>query len=304
VLRTNALSLGIAPAGVTVDGATGTSVNTTDPTLTNGPQGTQSFVTGTSGGQANLFGNIPGKGHSIDVTVSLATKINSIIRIVDQDVFDTPLIATQAWPAGIFNCRQVWTGAVQNYIPGVRLTGQLRIAPAITKDGKLRIAKATVQTPDETRVALSACLMPHRSYGADAAPGFPETLNRRPDPDGPGPLPAIPAAGGLTPALPTFTEASTGGFAPGLVGGVPNVVSYASTALPFVNSASAAPSSVPCNSTPTQLVRNSGLTGAVNPQVPANVANGYTTTYNGSQATVGGDITVPGLEVDVLIGDN
>ena len=57
---------------------------------------------------------------------------------------------------------------MQNYIPGVRLTGNLRISPAITKDGKLRIAKATVQSdinnPD--RVALSACLFPAKNYNA------------------------------------------------------------------------------------------------------------------------------------------
>ena len=109
-------------------------------------QGSQNVIIGKSGGEANLFGNIPGKSYGIDVTVSLATKINSIFRIQDQDVYDTPLIAGSQYPAGIFNCRQIWSGAVQNYIPGVRLTGNLRISPAITKDGKLRIAKATVST--------------------------------------------------------------------------------------------------------------------------------------------------------------
>ena len=123
VLRTNALSLSIAPAGIQVDGATGTSTPAGPTGLTNGPQGTQSFITGQSGGQANLFGNIPGKSDSIDVTVNLRTAINSIFRIVDQDVFDTPLVSGQSWPAGIFNCRQIWSGAVQNYIPGVRLKG-------------------------------------------------------------------------------------------------------------------------------------------------------------------------------------
>ena len=81
------------------------------------------------------------------------------------------LIEGEDYPAGIFNCRQIVTGAVQNYIPGVRLTGSLRIAPAITKDGKVRIAKATVQSdvnnPD--RVALSACLFPAKPYNAYTA---------------------------------------------------------------------------------------------------------------------------------------
>ena len=166
VLRTNALSLGIAPGGVSVNMSTGTP--TTPGGLTTA-QGSQDITLGYSGGQANLFGNIPGKNVGIDVTVNLA----------DEDQLDRadpgpgrfkapPLIVGEAYPAGIFNCRQIVTGAVQNYIPGVRLTGSLRIAPAITKDGKVRIAKATVQSdvnnPD--RVALSACLFPAKSYNA------------------------------------------------------------------------------------------------------------------------------------------
>ena len=143
VLRTNALALSIAPAGQQVDLNTGAPI--APNTLPTG-QGSQNVIIGKSGGEANLFGNIPGKGYGIDVTVSLATKINSIFRIQDQDVFDTPLVAGSQYPAGIFNCRQIWSGVVQNYIPGVRLTGNLRISPAITKDGKLRIAKATVNT--------------------------------------------------------------------------------------------------------------------------------------------------------------
>ncbi len=166
VLRTNALSLAIAPGGVSVNMSTGTA--TTPGGLTTA-QGSQDVTLGYSGGQANLFGNIPGKNVGIDVTVNLATKINAIARIMDQDVFKQPsLIEGEPYPAGIFNCRQIFTGAVQNYIPGVRLTGSLRIAPAITKDGKVRIAKATVQSdvnnPD--RVALSACLFPAKSYNA------------------------------------------------------------------------------------------------------------------------------------------
>ena len=176
MLRTNALSLAIAPAGQQVDLATGTPI--APNTLPTG-QGSQNVIIGKSGGEANLFGNIPGKSYGIDVTVSLATKINSIFRIQDQDVFDTPLLAGSQYPAGIFNCRQIWSGAVQNYIPGVRLTGNLRISPAITKDGKLRIAKATVSTTEPDHVALSACLMPYRSYSQDNTAGLPDDRWRR-----------------------------------------------------------------------------------------------------------------------------
>ena len=176
VLRTNALSLGIAPGGVSVNMSTGTrrlrAVSTP-------AQGSQDVTLGYSGGQANLFGNIPGKNVGIDVTVNLQTTINSIARIIDQDVFQQPAASGRALPGRHLQLPpDLVTGAVQNYIPGVRLTGSLRIAPAITKDGKVRIAKATVQSdvnnPD--RVALSACVYPYSAYVANnddpLAPGY------------------------------------------------------------------------------------------------------------------------------------
>ena len=168
VLRTTALSLGIAPGGIAVNMSTGTA--TTPGGLTTA-QGSQDTTLGYSGGQANLFGNIPGKNVGVDVTVNLATKINAVARIVDQDVFKQPgLIEGEDFPAAYFQCRQVVTGAVQNYIPGVRLTGNLRIAPAITKDGRVRIAEATVQSNinEPQHIALSACLFPAKPFNAYA----------------------------------------------------------------------------------------------------------------------------------------
>jgi hypothetical protein len=107
-----------------------------------------------TGGHANLFGNIPGKSVSVDVTLSLQTVINGILREVDDPT------AT---------CTQLWTGATQNTIPGIHLQGQLRIAPALLPDGSLRIAKVTVSSPPDmpARTALSACLLPVATYGAD-----------------------------------------------------------------------------------------------------------------------------------------
>jgi hypothetical protein len=285
VLRTNALAVGIAAAGTQVDLATGTPI--APNTLPTG-QGSQNVIIGKSGGEANLFGNIPGKSYGIDVTVSLQTKINSIFRIQDQDVYDTPLMAGGQYPAGVFNCRQIWSGVVQNYIPGIRLTGNLRISPAITKDGKLRIAKATVNTSEPTHVALSACLMPYRSYSDDNAAGYPTTTGA----GGPG----------STPAVPYETEAAGG--SPGLI--LPyRVLDYRSDQLPInTDTRVATPDNVPCNATPTALVRDSSLYGSVEPMVDASAANGYTVTdVDGSQATVAGDITVSALKVDVLIGD-
>ena len=287
VLRTNALTLGIAAAGTQVDLATGTPIApNTYPT----GQGSQNVIIGKSGGEANLFGNIPGKSYGIDVTVSLATKINSIFRIQDQDVYDTPLIAGSQYPAGIFNCRQIWSGAVQNYIPGVRLTGNLRISPAITKDGKLRIAKATVNARHEpTRVALSACLMPYRSYSDDNAAGYPTTTGA----GGPGSTPAVPTHAQATAGTPSL--ATTGPL---------SLLRY--TQQPAADQhghACGNAEHVPCNATPTPIVRDSSLYGSVEPMVAASAANGYTTTGSGAQATVAGDITVSALKVDVLMGD-
>ena len=282
VLRTNALDLGIATTGTQVDLATGTAI--APNTLPTG-QSAQNVIIGKSGGEANLFGNIPGKSYGIDVTVSVATKINSIFRIQDQDVFDTPLISGSQYPAGIFGCRQIWSGAIQNYIPGVRLTGNLRISPAITKDGKLRIAKATVNTSEPTHVALSACLMPYRSYSPDKAAGFPTTTGA----GGPG----------STPAIPTYAQAN----AP--VALLPQgTMRYTSPNLPVdIDSRVATPQTVPCNATPTALIRDSSLYASVEPMVAASAVNGYTTTNSGSAATVAGDITVNALKVDVLLGD-
>ena len=66
-------------------------------------QGSQDTTLGYSGGQANLFGNIPGKNVGVDVTVNLATKINAVARIVDQDVFKQPgLVEGEDFPAAYF----------------------------------------------------------------------------------------------------------------------------------------------------------------------------------------------------------
>jgi hypothetical protein len=132
VLRTNALRLQVANRGIAQ-----------------------------SSGRANLFGNIPGRNVSVDVTLSLTTVINAIERVVDPDD-----------DAGGLRCRQLWTGAVQNTIPGIRLQGQLRISPAITSDGELRIARVTVASPPATpaRTALTACLLPVTTYAGTHVP--------------------------------------------------------------------------------------------------------------------------------------
>ena len=294
VLRTNALHLKIAAGGTEVNMSTGTAATSGAlPTA----QGSQNVTLGYSGGQANLFGNIPGKNVGIDVTVNLATTINGIARIMDQDMFSVPLLSGNSYPAVIFPCHQVWTSAAQNYIPGVRLTGSLRIAPAITKDGRVRIAKATVSSdannPD--RVALTACLTAASAYvdynDVVSSFGFADQ-NTAP------PIPFYTSSGtpaafgsGLLPvnsdALPVFQ----------------NLEKFPPDDPAYTQFGGNAPSTQPCNTPPYALVRDAGFTDTVGglptPTDPAFAGIGY----NGSQATVAGDITVNPLDVDVLLGD-
>jgi hypothetical protein len=178
VLRTAPLDLSVAEPGTPVPGLVPDNGSTSnDGTQANPPvQNSQDVVIGRSGGQANLFGNIPGKSYGLDVTVSLATKIHSIIRQVDS--IHENLVTGDNWPASALECRQAYTGYVQNYIPGVRLQGSLKIAPAIMPNGSLRIAKATISSgaEEKTNVALAACLFPDGTYanvanGSQTAPG-------------------------------------------------------------------------------------------------------------------------------------
>jgi hypothetical protein len=276
VLRTAPLSLSIA--------APGTNVNQTgQPGLGGNPDGVSggsNITIGKSGGEANLFGKIPGKNYGIDVTVSLATKINSIFRIVDQDAFGSPLVEGTDWPAGIFNCRQVYSGAIQNYIPGVRLVGNLRISPGITSDGHLRIAKATIASPatgeagDVARFAVAACLAPFASFNQpqNSSDTYPNP-SKVPTPAGfPGTQP--------TASLPSDVDSFRNG-----------------AALATVQNAA-------CNAPATGLVRQSALSPAeVGVLAPAAPADGYTVTNSGSAVSVAADLKVTNVSVDVLIGD-
>jgi hypothetical protein len=268
VLRTNALKLNIATPGTEVpqgqDAVTGDSINP------DGVAGSQNLRIGKSGGQANLFGNIPGKSYGIDVTVNLATKINSILRVVDQDAFE-PLITGGNWPAAVFSCGQVWTGAVQNYIPSVQLAGSLKIAPGITSDGKLRIAKATVSSRpgSNARFAVAACLAPYAAY--NAAQGTSDTV-----------APTVPGPGSI--------GAADGTLALGSLPVDPD------TARP-------APAAA-CNADPTAFVKSTALPPSqVTSLSPAAPADGYTVNNSGSTVSVGADLNVSHVEIDVLVGD-
>jgi len=254
VLRTNALKLQVATPG--------------EPVPASGVQGTQNEVLGKSGGQANLFGNIPGKSSGIDVTVNLATKISSIFRIVDQDPTE-PLIDNGEWPAAVFSCGQIWSGYVQNYIPHVRLQGNLKIAPAITADGHLRIAKATLSSPagDNNQIGVAACLAPYAAYNAE--------LNNS-DTVTPTVSPAPAHADG------TISEATLPAD-PNNLRPAPNVA---------------------CNAAPTAFVASTALSPAtVGQLLPASGANGYTTNNDGSRVSVSGILSVANVSADILVGD-
>ncbi|MDX6359134.1 MAG: hypothetical protein QOH37_2188 [Nocardioidaceae bacterium] len=240
VFRTAPLDLQIATAG--------TEVLQSDAS-TNGPQGSQNLVVGKSGGQANLFGNIPGKTYGIDVTVNLATRINSVLRSMDPDLI--PLINGQNWTATYANCRQAYTGAVQNYITGVKLIGNLRISPGITSDGFLRIAKATLTSQEPARIALAACLSPYSLVASELLSS--DTVS-------------VPV-----PNLPTNDSV-----------------------------ARATPNTINCNATPTKLIQDAPTA----PLTAAALANGYSTTADGSRVSVSGDLNVNNVSADVLIGDH
>ena len=180
VLRTAPIRLRVA--------APGTEVQQTDDSL--GVDGSQNIIIGKSGGQANLFGNIPGKDHSIDVTVSLEGKINTIMRLIDEEY--SPALAGGEAPPAALECRQVFTGAVQNYVPGIRLTGDVTMSPGITPDGFERIATAALRGEDSSQFAVAACLYPFATFAAEAngadtaappvpTPGF-EASSRNPVP--------------------------------------------------------------------------------------------------------------------------
>jgi len=282
VLRTNALKLNIANAT--------DAVNLSGPGFNNA-EGSQNIVIGKSGGEANLFGNIPGKQYGIDVTASFETKINSIIRVVDQDSFHTGLQSGGDWPAGVFNCRQVWTGYVNNYIPGVRLKGNLKIAPGLTYDGHLRIAKATVSSDVPARFAVAACLAPSANYAAgannsDTAPGYkvpvPTTTNG-----------LYPTAAGLAGA--TQGPVLDTSYLPLQENGKRQLTD------PFVDAA--------CDSTRTYLVQNSNYGGALNSPwnvgalTGGTVTDGYSTSTTGSKVSVAADLNVQNVSLDILIGD-
>jgi hypothetical protein len=238
------------------------------------PQGSQNIVIGKSGGQANLFGNIPGKNYGVDVTVSLGTKINSIFRAVDVDAQRVRESAN--WPAALFNCRQAFTGSVQNYIPDVRLKGSLKISPAITPAGDLRIAKVSLSSlagPYPAHFGVAACLSLYSVLAAQQ--NSTDTVNY--------PVPVNPPASGL------YTNAQ-------LPADTSSYGRVTSASNPDFSAAGT------CNSTQTKLTQDAGFTGLSLAQA-SNGYDSFATSTGGEKVSVAADLTVNDVEADVLIGD-
>jgi hypothetical protein len=104
---------------------------------------------------------------------------------------------------------------VTNYLPAIHLQGSLKIAPAITADGKLRIAKASLSNQGSTPISVAACLVPYYGYTNEVAnPANPvDSAHSRPAPGVPcntAPVGAV-ASFGVTPfsALPGTGYATT-----------------------------------------------------------------------------------------------
>jgi hypothetical protein len=190
---------------------------------------------GRSGGVANLFGLTPAgapAGTNVDVKVTLFTNINSIIRTVDAASLAPPAGVN---PFGSTDCRQAWSGAVGNFLR-TELAGNLRISPAITGDGQLRIARVTL-SGGPINQAVTACLVPFNVFSGTIAA-----------------LPAPP-----------------GGFTPG--------------------ARNAPPTAAVCNTPgPIQAAHAAALVGAGGPDAP------------GAEVKVTGDLSVPHLSAEVLVG--
>jgi hypothetical protein len=119
-------------------------------------------------GRANLFDAQPASLPQVDVGVTLGTDINSVLREVDGDTPVSPALGGGNY-AALFNCRQAITGVVHNVLHA-RLTGSLRISPAITADGYLRLAKVDLGGPTVPN-NVQACLVPDTTLGFLANPG-------------------------------------------------------------------------------------------------------------------------------------
>jgi hypothetical protein len=139
-----------------------------------------------NGGVANMFGVAPSGAALVRLRINLGAPVSTLIRVAPSD----PTYG------GDFQCRELWSstvapcagsaacGAVRNVFP-LNLAGGIDMSPAITADGRLRLATLALSTPagGAQPVTLSACLDPYSTFAAgnDAAdpfyPAGPSTLS-------------------------------------------------------------------------------------------------------------------------------
>jgi len=147
-----------ANAGFITNAGTVTTLNVTDAT---GVPSGASISIGPS--QANL--GFPTQRRIVSATGAGTITVTSPVTVVGGEMYGyTP--ETNGNISAYFNCRQAWTGSVRNYLTGIKLVGALRISPAVTADGKVRIAKVNLRTPSPVPEALAACLSPYQLYMA------------------------------------------------------------------------------------------------------------------------------------------
>lgn len=306
VLRTGPLSIAVAaPKGAgTGPGAWSNGEGIPGDSLDKGigvGTGIVQPAIGASGGVANLFGNpVRGMntGRSLDVTVNLNTTINSIARQVD-GAFPAPAGLPNETLGNISaysNCRQAWTGGVDNYLTGIQLVGSLKISPAVTADGRLRIARVALKSSRPSSQSLAACLSPYQLYlrgnpfAYNAALGGTDT--------------AFPIAPNVLPA--NTNGAENNGFNPLAV-----LLGSGLTAPSLANPVGApSPNNPPSASTPAANVKCDADNGPLS-RAPFNVKTvsnaGTAPTLSqvlsaGAAAAVRGDIDVKNLNGEVLIG--
>lgn len=130
-------------------------------------------------GTANLFGTGP---TNLALSLHVNAAINTIFRIADDGSGGSENgsgLPTDVWsqnaavtlPSQLLNCEEaiaaqtVGSGTTGNVIP-VDVTGKLNINPALTTDGRLRIATVSASTPTDSsgvevgHSTVSACLEP------------------------------------------------------------------------------------------------------------------------------------------------
>jgi hypothetical protein len=180
-----------------VDAATpvpfgGPSVNTSVNNVGGYPTGAGSIVvanaTGLTTGDITLVGTTGLTVRGVVTNVNTLTNTLTLKTTAPENglsgaVADAALVSQTPETTGNINaysdCRQAWTGSIRNYLTGIKLVGSLRISPAITADGKVRIAKVNLRTAAPVPESLAACLSPYQLYMQGIAlagdPSFPIT---------------------------------------------------------------------------------------------------------------------------------